>query len=163
MKMIIVYYSLGGFTKSVAEQLAAQTGADLLALHPVKQYPDTGAKKFLVGGRAALAGEKPKLQPYTFDAKRYDKVLLATPVWASSPAPPLRTFLNDRRDEIADKVCGAFFTQLGSGSEKAAKKLAAALGTERLPLTETFFEPNKKDAHPENGQKLADFAEKLRA
>ena len=40
MKTIIVYYSLGGFTKSLAEKLAAESGADLLELRPVKAYPD---------------------------------------------------------------------------------------------------------------------------
>ena len=55
MKTVIVYYSLGGFTKKIAQQLAAKTGADLLRLTPVKEYPNEGAKKFIVGGRAAVA------------------------------------------------------------------------------------------------------------
>ena len=59
MKTIIVYYSLGGFTKKIAQKLASKTGADLLRLTPVRDYPDTGAKKFLIGGRAAMAGAKP--------------------------------------------------------------------------------------------------------
>ncbi len=45
MKTVIVYYSLGGFTKKIAQQLAAKTGADLLRLTPVKEYPNEGAKK----------------------------------------------------------------------------------------------------------------------
>ena len=36
MKTVIVYYSLGGFTKKIAQQLAAKTGADLLRLTPVR-------------------------------------------------------------------------------------------------------------------------------
>ena len=163
MKIMIVYYSLGGFTKSIAEKLAAETGADLLALHPVKEYPNKGARRFLVGGRAAVAGEKPKLQPYTFDANRYDRIILATPVWASSPTPPLRTFIAEHGGEIRDKVFAAFFTQLGNGAEKAAKKLAEAVGVGELGVTMTFFEPNKKDAHPENAQKLSELAGLIRS
>ena len=46
MKAIIVYYSMSGNVKQTAERIAAETGADMLALHPVKAYPDKGAKKF---------------------------------------------------------------------------------------------------------------------
>ena len=59
-KTIIVYYSMSGNVKQTAERLAAETGAELLALHPVKAYPDKGAKKYLWGGKSALMGEKPK-------------------------------------------------------------------------------------------------------
>ncbi|MBQ2428024.1 MAG: flavodoxin, partial [Ruminococcus sp.] len=78
MKTVIVYYSLGGFTKKIAQQLAAKTGADLLRLTPVKEYPNEGAKKFIVGGRAAVAGSKPKLQPYHFNAEKYDRVVFGS-------------------------------------------------------------------------------------
>ena len=39
MKILIVYYSLEGNTKYVAEKIAEQTGADLLCLEPEKAYP----------------------------------------------------------------------------------------------------------------------------
>ena len=81
-KTIIVYYSMSGNVKQTAERLAAETGAELLALHPVKAYPDKGAKKYLWGGKSALMGEKPKLYPYSFNADRYDTVIFGAPVWA---------------------------------------------------------------------------------
>ena len=126
MKTIIVYYSLGGFTKSLAEKLAAESGADLLELRPVKAYPSTGARRFIIGGRAAVTGKKPPLQTYTFDADRYDRIIFGSPVWASSPAPPLRSFIAENSATVARKAYGAFFTQLGSGADKALKKLGTA-------------------------------------
>ena len=162
MKTIIVYYSLGGFTKKIAQKLASKTGADLLRLTPVRDYPDTGAKKFLIGGRAAMAGAKPKLQPYNFDAKKYDRVVIGTPVWASSPAPPIRTFIDENREALEGRQFAAFFTQLGNGADKANKKLAKCLGLERIEPETVFFEPNKKDPHKENEAKLGDFAAVLR-
>ena len=158
MKTIIVYYSLGGFTKETAQKLAAKTGADLLRLTPVKEYPSTGAKKFLVGGRAAMAGAKPKLQPYNFDAKKYGRIV----IWASSPAPPVRTFIEDNREALAGKQLAAFFTQLGNGADKACNKLAKCLGVEKIENTAVFFEPNKKDPHKENEAKLGAFAAALK-
>ena len=75
MKAIVVYYSMSGNMKQVAESVASKLSADVLALHPVKAFPDKGAKKFLWGGRSAVMGSKPKLQPYIFNGKKYDTVI----------------------------------------------------------------------------------------
>ena len=53
MKSIIVYYSLEGSTKMIAEKLAEKTGADLLEIRSVKKYPTKGPAKFIVGGKDA--------------------------------------------------------------------------------------------------------------
>lgn len=156
MKTLIVYYSMGGFTKSIAKKLAEKTGADLLGLHPVKAYPDSGAKRFLVGGRAAIAGEEPKLQPYTFNAEKYGRIVICSPVWASTFTPPVKSFLSAHRDEIRGKKLCAVFTLLGSGAQKAEKKLLAFIGADAFEHSEAIFEPNKKDSHPENEAKLGE-------
>lgn len=144
MKALIVYYSMSGNVKQTAKAVAAQTGADLLALHPVKAYPDKGAKKFLWGGKSALMGEKPKLQPYVFNAARYDTVIFGAPVWASSFAPPLRTFIEDNREALQGKKTAAFVCLMGSGGEKALKKLKKALGVESLAAELSLIEPIAK-------------------
>ena len=84
----------------VAESVASKLSADVLALHPVKAFPDKGAKKFLWGGRSAVMGSKPKLQPYIFNGKKYDTVIFGSPVWASNMAPPLRTFIEDNKEAL---------------------------------------------------------------
>lgn len=144
MKMLIVYYSMSGNVRRTAERIAAKTGADLLPLHPVKAYPDKGAKKFLWGGKSALMGDTPKLQPYLFDAAKYDTIVLGTPVWASSFTPPLRTFITDNRAQLQGKTCAAFVCFMGSGDQKALKKLKKALDTETLAAELTLTEPSAK-------------------
>ena len=123
MKALIVYYSMSGNVKQTAEAIAAETGADLLALYPVKAYPDKGAKKYLWGGKCALMGDKPRLKPYIFSADRYDTVIFGSPVWASSFTPPLRTFIEENRAALAGKRLAAFVCYMGSGDQKALKKL----------------------------------------
>ena len=89
MKTAIVYYSMSGNTKYVADKIEEKLNADLIRIEPVKAYPDQGAKKFIWGGKSAVMGEKPKLQPYEFNAEQYDRIIIGTPVWASSFAPPI--------------------------------------------------------------------------
>ena len=79
MKAAIVYYSQSGNTSYVAEKVAAILAADLIPLVPVKAYPDSGFKKFFWGGKSALMGDKPALEPYAFDPESYDLVIFGAP------------------------------------------------------------------------------------
>ena len=158
MKALIVYYSMSGNVKQTAEAIAAETGADLLALYPVKAYPDKGAKKYLWGGKCALMGDKPRLQPYIFNADKYDRVILAYPVWASSVTPPIRSFAEENRDALSGKKIGAIATYMGSGAQKSLKKLSKLLNAELEPrLILTDLEEKKS----ENEQLAAGFIRQI--
>ena len=101
MKAIVVYYSMSGNMKQVAESVASKLSADVLALHPVKAFPDKGAKKFLWGGRSAVMGSKPKLQPYIFNGKKYDTVA----IWRRPCAPLSRTTKRRSRASALPALC----------------------------------------------------------
>ena len=141
MKTLVVYYSMGGNTEYVAKEIARRTGADLLRLEPEKEYPNSGLKKFLWGGKSALMAEKPKLKPYRFDAGKYDTLVFGFPVWAGNITPPLRTFLHDNYPEAA--AYAAFACQSGSGAEKAFGKLRDCLGHD-LSQTMILIDPKDK-------------------
>lgn len=155
MKALIIFYSMSGNTKNVAKEIAKLTGADTLELHPVKKYPDKGMKKFLWGGKSAVMGDKPVLQPYIFNAEKYDMIIFGSPVWASSFTPPLRTFIDDNREQLKGKRAAAYVCFMGSSGQKALSKLKKFLGTDSL---EAELELGDKD---EKEPKIKDFCEKL--
>ena len=119
MKTLIVYFSHTGHTAAAAARIAESLGADLLALQTVKPYPARGAAMFLAGGKSALFGEKPPLKPYDFRPEDYEQIIFGFPVWASSVAPPLRTFIKANRAALGGKRLAAFACQAGSGGDKA--------------------------------------------
>ena len=160
MKTVIVYYSLTGNVAQTVEKLAGALDADTLALVPEKAYPDKGAKKFLWGGKCAVMKEKPALKPYDFDAESYDRVILATPVWASTFAPPLRTFVEDNRAALSGKKTAALVCCSGGGPEKAMKKLADFVGC-AWDATAILIDP-KDRPDPGNDAALEAFIEKLK-
>lgn len=160
MHALIVYYSMSGNAKQVAEKIARQTGADILALIPVKHYPDKGFKKFIWGGKSAVMGEKPALQPYSFDADKYDTVIFGTPVWASSFAPPLRTFIETHREALRQKQKAAYVCFMGSGGQKALDKLRKALDTEQLLAEMALINPKEHD-NTETNKTIEDFCRRL--
>ncbi len=95
MKAVVVYFSLNGHTKYVAEAVAAKLGAEIMALEPKKAYPKARALQMVVGGFGASVGLSRRLKPYRFGKSKYDLVVLATPVWAGKITPPMRRFLKE--------------------------------------------------------------------
>ncbi|MEE1115201.1 MAG: flavodoxin [Eubacterium sp.] len=108
MKTLIVYYSMDGNTKYAAERIKEKIDADLCELVPVKPYANHGPAKYLDGGRSALHKDAPEIYPTNVSTADYDRVIFATPLWAATFAPPLRTFFkahNLNGKKIALVVC----------------------------------------------------------
>ena len=158
MSTLIVYYSLNGNTDYAARLLQEKLGADTLRLEPVKAFPDKGFKKFIYGGKSALMAETPELVPYTFDAEKYDCVIIGFPVWAANVAPPIRTFVKE--NDLRGKKVAAFACQGGSGAEKAFVKLAAAIGIEEIAPALVLNDP-KDRPKPEHAEKIEAFCKML--
>ena len=151
---------MSGNVKFTAEKLSLLLDADLIEIKPVKAFPDSGFKKFLWGGKSAVMGEKPALEPYTFNADEFDTVIIGSPIWASSFAPPIRTFLSDNKDALSGKRIAAFFCQSGNGADKAEKKMCALLGVDSLSASLVLIDPSVKPTD-ENEAKIKAFAESL--
>lgn len=160
MKAAIVYFSLNGNTDFTAKKIADKTGADLIKLTTVKAYPTGYWKQMFWGGKSVVMGEKPKLEPYTFDADKYDMVVFGTPVWASTFAPPLKTFILENKDKLKGKRFSAFTCFTQGGDEKTYKKLKEILGIDELSAVLGLADPKDKPA-PDNENKINAFCEKL--
>ena len=160
MGAAIVYYSMGGNTAMAAKMLAEGTDADLIEIRPEKPYPDRGIRKFLSGGKSAVAAETPKLAPYIFLPDKYDLIVFGFPIWAGNLTPPLRTFVRENRETLEGKRVAAFACRSGNGGEKAFVSLRSCLGNRRLEATMTLNDP-KDRPNPENAEKIATFRAKI--
>ncbi len=160
MKTAIVYYSMSGNTRYAAKKMASLLNADLIPLTPTKAYPDSGFKKFFWGGKSALMGDKPQLEPYTFDPNAYDTIILGGPVWAGTFPPPLRTFVEENRAALKDKRLAAFFCCSG-GPGKVLEKFRAFLAP-GCPKQEIILIDPKDKSSSENENKIVAFCDALR-
>lgn len=158
MKTAVVYYSMGGNVRYVAEKIAEATHADVVQLIPVKPYPNHGFRMFFMGGMAATMKQKPKLQPYAFRADDYDTVVLCSPVWAGTFTPPLRTFLAE--NDLKGKRIAAVLSCGGGDTARCVEQLKQALGTDTLAGVLRLVQP-KADSSPEKDQQILDFAREL--
>lgn len=161
MKTCIVYYSMSGNTAMIAEKVSQKLHADLIPLTPAKAYPDKGFKKFIWGGKSALMGDKPKLEPYFFDSSKYDLVIFGSPVWASSFTPPIRTFIEENRAKLTGKRFAVFLCYSGGGAEKAIEKLRSFLSVDSFKAQLVLVDP-KENFRDEDQKMISDFCDSLR-
>lgn len=139
MKALIVYYSLDGHTQYIANLIAAETGADVVKLEPVKELSQTGFKKFFWGGKSVFFNEKPKLKNTVTDLAAYDLIIIGTPVWASSCTPPVNTFISNFG--ATGKKLAFFACHAGGGAEKCFEKMEKALKNNKVVGKIEFVNP----------------------
>jgi flavodoxin len=125
MKTAVIYYSYNGSSAQVAEILKAELNADIFRIETLDSKRRKGLFLIFWGGGQVLKGKKPPLKPLSVDINAYDLIILGTPVWASSPAPALVSFLST--NSIAGKKVALFCCHAG-GMGEALNKLKTLLG-----------------------------------
>jgi flavodoxin len=159
MKVAVIYFSLEGNTKYVAEKIAKELDADIIQLIPVKEYPTGKVSKFFWGGKSSAFREIPKLESYQFIPDNYDLVILGTPIWAGTFVPPLRTFL--RKVNLTGQKVALFACCSGGSAEKCFMQLGKELSDCTVLSTLRLIDP-VKNANPENDGIIIDFCTKLK-
>jgi len=108
-KVLVVYYSLTGHTKEIADKIQTMTNADIFRLEPAEPFP-TGAKLHLAVKEQLKMKKYPALKQMP-DLTGYDVVFVGAPVWWYTAATPVLSFL-EQADFQGAKV--AFFSTQGS-------------------------------------------------
>lgn len=157
MSTLVVYFSFNGNTKMIAEKIAETLNADTIELETSKKYPTEGFRKFFWGGKSVIFGEEPELTNERIDLSRYDTIIIGTPVWAGSFAPPMKSFLSQY--QISGKQIALFASHGGGGAEKCFAKLKKALSGNEFLGEINFVEPKKKPQ--ENALKAVEWANSL--
>ena len=124
MRTLVVFYSLTGTTRSVADALAVELGADLEEIRCAKYR--RGFFGFWQAGYASWRGKIPEIGPSEHDPSDYELVVLGGPVWGWNAATPVRAYL---MREAARLPAVAFFVTVGGvGFEQALATMEALAG-----------------------------------
>lgn len=114
MKTLIIYYSLDGNTKFLAESMAQVVGADVFEIKTVKDL-GKGFMKYIWGGKQVMMKEKPAILPFDRNLSDYEMIIIGSPVWASTFAPPLSTFLEGNK--VSSKKVALFCSFAGDAGK----------------------------------------------
>ena len=107
-KVLIIYYSLSGRTRAVAERLQSKTSAELYEIQTVKTYPSSYPGVYEEPKRELEENDLPDLKSTPPDMSSYDLILVGAPVWWYTVPTPLMKFLQDA--DFAGKRVASFCT-----------------------------------------------------
>jgi flavodoxin len=110
-KVLIIYYSLTGNTKSIAEKIQNKTGGDVFEIKTAKTYPTEYSALTEEAKRELQTGDLPALKKSPPDMSLYDLIFVGSPVWWYTVSTPVMSFL--RQADFAGKKVAAFCTHEG--------------------------------------------------
>lgn len=94
-KILIAYFSWGGNTKGVAEEIQRQTGADLFEITMVNPYSSDYNTVLDQAQRDQNAQARPELATHVENMDEYDIVMIGYPNWWASIPMPVASFLEE--------------------------------------------------------------------
>jgi flavodoxin len=93
LKVLVMYCSSAGHTRTIAGQVTKAAQADLEELRAAGEPSGTGARHYFWALRHLLLSQKPPLVSVEHDAATYDLIILGSPVWLGTFSPVLRSYI----------------------------------------------------------------------
>lgn len=94
-KVLIAYFSWGGNTKGIAEEIAVQTGADLFEIQMIEPYSTDYNTVLDQAQKDQNEQARPELSSHVENMEQYDTILLGYPNWWASIPMPIASFLEE--------------------------------------------------------------------
>lgn len=127
MKSVVVYFTHSNNTGIAAQQLAQQTGSDLVRILPAEPYSTEDLD--WTNEQARCTQEhlnqtlRPAIKPLDVDFSQYDTVFIGFPIWWHEEPAVIRTFLDNT--DLQGKHLYPFCTSYESPMSEADATLRA--------------------------------------
>lgn len=122
-KVLIVYYSRTGNTRTLAEVIRAGAGGDIMELETVEAYPDEYRATTDQAKKELAENYFPPLKNSPINIAQYDVIFVGSPSWWGTFASPVRGFL--AQHDFSGKKIVPFITHGGSGLGRSLADLEA--------------------------------------
>lgn len=123
-KTLVLYYSQTGATKTVAELLKADLGADIDSIVPKDSYGTDYEATIQRWQKEKNDNVKVAIKQLSANINDYDTIFLGFPIWGGTFASPVATWLAD--NNLKGKTVITFATFGSGGIEAATKDVALA-------------------------------------
>lgn len=125
MKKLVAYFSASGVTKSTAETLAKEIGADLFEIEPKESYTKADLDWTNSSSRSTVEMKnksfRPEMVKKTLDLSEYDTIFVGFPIWWYVAPTIINTF--GESYNFSGKTIVPFATSGGSGMGKTTEEL----------------------------------------
>ncbi len=155
MKKLVAYFSASGVTKSTAETLAKEIGADLFEIEPKEAYTKADLDWTNSSSRSTVEMKnksfRPEMVKKTLDLSEYDTIFVGFPIWWYVAPTIINTF--GESYNFSGKTIVPFATSGGSGMGKTTEEL--------IPSFKGAKVVEGKVVNRMSSAELKDFAEKF--
>jgi flavodoxin len=147
MSILIVYYSLSGNTKKLAESIKEKVGGVLHEVQPQTPYPSEYNAVTEQAKQEIKNKFCPALKSKVNDMESYDTIFVGSPNWWNTIAPPLSTFL--REHNLSGKKILPFCTHGGGGVGNIEKDISKLCPKSEMKLGLSVYGSKINDAQIE--------------
>lgn len=155
MKKLVAYFSASGVTKSTAETLAKEIGADLFEIEPKEAYTKADLDWTNSSSRSTVEMKnksfRPEMVKKALDLSEYDTIFVGFPIWWYVAPTIINTF--GESYNFSGKTIVPFATSGGSGMGKTTEEL--------IPSFKGAKVVEGKVVNRMSSAELKDFAEKF--
>ena len=156
MSDLVIFYSLSGKSRQVAEWLASGLHAHLSEI--LEENPrDFAFRGLFRSGLDSLLRRRPRIRPMDLREEIYDRIILACPVWGGRIAGPARTWLHDH-GQRARSLGLALQSGQGIAHDGVLQEFETIIGRRPNPLL-TVGESDFRDGSAEH--KVGDFVRSI--
>ena len=138
MKPLVVYFSLDGNTRFIAENIALETGADILEIRTIVPYRSRSPFMAIKGYLQIATRFMPRLRFFGSNPNSYDMIFIGSPVWAGTYSPAVSSFL--RKVDLKDKKVAVFCCHSGRVG-KILEKMKERLTCSDIVGEKSFYKP----------------------
>ncbi len=129
-KPLVLYYTLTGKNKIIAEELKKQFFCDMGEIKLASER--SGIWGFVVSGFENIFDKDAELQPFTMDLTAYNPIIICSPIWMQKISSPARTFL--KNPQLKGKEVYLFVTYAGRWGEDKEQEVKKELPERGIKL-----------------------------
>lgn len=120
-KILVAYFSWGGTTRRMAQQIAEQTGGTLFEIEPVVPYPTEYTPCTEVALEERDSDARPAIKNAADDMESYDIVFIGCPVWWHTAPMIISTFTESY--DLKGKIVVPFCTYASTYRDETLRKI----------------------------------------
>lgn len=122
-KILIAYFSWGGTTQQVAENIAKQTNGTLFRIETVNPYPSEYTPCTVVAKEEVDNGIHPELKTTVENMDQYDVIFVGCPVWWHTAPMAICSFLESEGYDFKGKTIIPFCTYQATYRDETLAKI----------------------------------------
>lgn len=122
-KILIAYFSWGGATQQVAENIAQHTGGTLFRIETVNPYPTEYTPCTEVAKVERDNGIRPEIKEMVENIEQYDTIFVGCPVWWHTAPMAIWSFLESKHYDFSGKTIIPFCTYAATYRDETLDKI----------------------------------------